>query len=81
MTSPKDPEYAATVRLLRGEARLGPPFDRLAAAVTYVHALLKSAQIAECIRVGEATLPLLRRSQGHMSKSTVEMMGNVASVK
>ena len=33
MTSPKDPEYAATVRLLRGEARLGPPFDRLAAAV------------------------------------------------
>ena len=25
--------------------------DRLAAGVTYVHALLKSAQIAECIRV------------------------------
>lgn len=33
MTSPRDPEYAATARLLRGDARLGPPFDRLAAAV------------------------------------------------
>ena len=53
--------------------------DRLAAGVTYVHALLKSAQIAECIRVAEATLLILRRSQGHMSKSTVELMGNLAS--
>lgn len=33
MVSSRDPEYAATVRLLRGESRLRPPFDRLAAAV------------------------------------------------